>query len=248
MPFRTAARTATVLVAACLIALHSSATPASAHSGGRPSWRSAGGGSERDASRTQGPPSSAGRTPKAEPPLDGSCEKLAARQSPAYMARLKAKEYAAARDIARKTADLCLEAGDFKRAASWFQAARAVGSGPSSSAAKQQDEQFRQRYQQGLARLKARQNDVAAAEERIAAKRKLAGGAPPAEGAPSTASKTPSAAPAVPPSSGYRQRESSRLSWIAVAGGFGLLVLAAVVLVRRNAARRRDGPTTKGRK
>jgi len=148
------------------------------------------------------------------------------------MERLKATEYAGARDIARKTADVCLEAGDFKRARDWLQTARAVGGGKSNSNATQ-DEQFRRRYQEGLARLRPRQNDIAAAEARMAQSRALDRATDPGQGPGSTASKAASAAP--PFTEGLINRRLEwRLAWIVGAGGLGLFVLGAAVLLRRN--------------
>jgi hypothetical protein len=234
-------RTTIVLVAACLIASLSSAAPLARYSDrptllGRPYV-----GPELAATRTPSPRSSSGdETPNTAarsavtlPEAYGSCEELAARQALTYLDRLKAKEYSAARDLARTTADLCLEAGDFKRARDWFQTAGAVGPRQSGRDA-ERDAQWRRRYQEGLARVRPPQSDIAAAEARMAARRALDRGAAPSQGSRSTASKTASAAP---PRAGVlinRQSEWSEYVWIVAAGGFGVFVLGASVLLRRS--------------
>jgi hypothetical protein len=231
------ARTAIILVAGCLVAVQSWAAPFSAEFDGRSLMRVSYVSTELAGSRAPGSRSSfTGQVPKAAarskvmpPTSDGSCEEVSARQSSGYLERLQAKEYSAARDIARKTADVCLEAGDFKRARAWFQTARSVASGRSESTAKQ-DEQFRLRYQEGVARLRPRRRGVDVAEARMAERRAL----DPTQTPRSTASEAATVAPAVTGMLMNRQPGSARLSWIAVAGGFGLFMLGAAVLLRRN--------------
>jgi hypothetical protein len=241
------ARNAIILAAACLVAAESwGASPFQ-----RSSWRASYLGTELAATRTRNPRfSSTDGTPKAATRStvmpstgDGSCEKVAARQASAYLDRVKARDHSAAREIARKTADLCLDAGDFKRARDWFQTARAIGSGRSTSTAAQ-DEQWRRRYEQGLARLRPRDSDVAAAAEaRMAARRRLDRGTAQAR---STAWESATAAAPLAPEPIDQQLDSAHLSWIATASAFGLFVLAAAVLLRRNGAavvrRYHEGP------
>jgi hypothetical protein len=192
------ARTATIFVAACLVAAHSWGSPSPAHG-------------EEPSISTDTPTTS-----------DGSCEELAARQASAYLDRLRAKEYAAASEIATHTADACLDAGDLKQARMWFQTARALG-GRRSNGAATQDAHWRRRYEEAVARLRPRENDVAMAEKRMTARTQVGRGANQAKVAPSTASKTASADPPV--------------SLIATAGGIGVFVLSAVVLLGRKLQR-----------
>lgn len=245
-----AARTAIILVAGSLLAPLAWSAPSLSDVDRRP--RSRGSSSVLDSvvKQTFSPRfSSADQTPKpaalVPPASSGSCEDVAARQASAYLARLKAKEYAAASEIARKAADLCLEAGDLKRAARWFQTARAVGPRKSNSTA-ERDAQFRRRYQQAAARPHPRQDDVAAAEARMAARRASDRGTDPGQNVRSAASKTSAAA--APPFSGVnRQSGLARFSWIAAASGVGLFALGAVLLRRRGAAVRHRNDRMNGR-
>jgi hypothetical protein len=167
------------------------------------------------------------------PASGGSCEEVAVRQSSAYIDRLKAKEYAAASEIARKTADICLEAGDVRRAKQWFLTARGLGARRSSSSATQ-DEQFRQRYQRELARLRPREDSVAAAERRMAARQGLDPAHNPQKGASTTVSTTISAKRPVLSSEPTDQSDWAHVSGIAAMGGVGLFVIGAIALLGRN--------------
>jgi hypothetical protein len=254
MPFPPAlpARKASILVVGSLVALHSSwAAAFSPDLDRRSSLRNLYVATELAASGTPGSrssssdqaPKAAARSTVAPPPSDGSCEEVAARQASAYVERLTAKDYSAAKDIARKTADVCLEAGDYKRAKEWFQTARAVG-GRESNRTPEQDEQFRRRYQQGVARVRPPQRDLAAADGRMAERRALATGTDSVQGPRSTASKAAIAAPPVSEVPINRRLGSAQFSWIAAAGGLGLLLLGAAVLRRNGAALLRRGQRT----
>ena len=159
----------------------------------------------------------------------GSCEGLSARQSAAYMEHLNGKNYLAASEIARKTADLCLDAGDLTRARSWFQAARAFGR--QSTITPAQLEQFRRRYQEAVARVRPPQDQARAAERRP-------GYRPPERGTASQASQ-----PAASSAAGGAQQlttagsshrvAGARLPWIAAGAGLAVSMLGATVLLRR---------------
>jgi hypothetical protein len=259
-PIGFAARTAAILVAGWLVAVPSWAGAFSAPFDGPPSLRGSYVGTEMAASRTSRSrssftdqsPKAAARSTVMPPTSEGSCEEVAARQSSAYLERLKAKDHSAAREIARTTADICLEAGDFKRAAAWFQTARAVASGRSKSTAeREKDEQWRRRYQEGLWRLRPRRSTIAAAEARMAERRALDGGTDAAHRPGSAASEGVSVAPVLTGTPINQQSDWAQLPWIAVGGALGLFVLGAIVLlVRRYGAAllRRHQRRTDGRR
>jgi hypothetical protein len=241
-------RTAIMLVVGFLVPPESWATPSSPHVNGRLSARGSYIGSEFAASArsrrfsssddnanaaAQGSKAAARQT--VTPTLAGSCQELAERESAAYLDRVKARDHSAARDIARRTADRCLAAGDLKRAKDWFLTARAVGPRGSETTA-EQDEQWRRRYKEGVARQRPQQSSVAAAEARMAARRPLDARTDPALSPRWTASNADRPAPPDPHEPTNQRLDWMHRSWMAAAGGFALFGLAAAVLFRRNGA------------
>lgn len=183
------------------------------------------------------------------PARNGSCEDITARESSAYLARLKARDYAAASEIARRTADVCLDAGDLQRAKYWFQTARALGRQTDSTA--DHDEKWRRRYEQAAARVPPPQTDVASAEARLAERRTSDAKTSSQQLAASTAS-SPTSGDAT---AGLQTTDSlgfGRLSMITTAAGFGLFALGVAVLRRRNVAgvprRDRDASNSRHRR
>ena len=157
----------------------------------------------------------------------GSCEAVASRQATAYMARLQAKQYSAARDLARKTADACLEAGDLERARTWFQTARTVE--PTRSRNTADDVKWQQRYEKAVARLGGPPLHLADTAKRAALSPNPA---PPRVRRPvATNAAAPSEGTAV---AAERSFDWQGLSWIG-AGVFGVLAMGATALLRRRA-------------
>ena len=157
----------------------------------------------------------------------GSCAAVAERQGSAYMARLKAKDYAAASDIARKTADTCLEAGDIDRARTWFQTARTVG--PKTAKGRAADAQWQERYEKALVRLGSPPLHLADAEKRAAAV--VAANTARAH-VRQPAARRASATSANDGVAASRPFDWQGLFWIA-AGGLGVLGMGATALLRR---------------
>ena len=253
-----AARMAIMLVAGVLLAQQSWATPSSPDVNSRLSLPGAYLGNEFAAGIRSRPVSSTDETAKSAaqssragarattiPPTSArSCQELAERQSAAYLARVNAKEYSAARDIARATADRCLEAGDLKRARDWFLTARAVGPRPSPTTG-EEAAQWRRRYAEGLARQRPRQTDLEAAESRMAARRAPERPADLVVRPRSIASKSEVAVARASQVSSNQQVNSVQFSWIAAASGLALFVLGGALLVRRSGAALRGNQRTR---
>ena len=166
------------------------------------------------------------------PALAGSCQELAEREWAAYAARVKARDYSAAGDIARGMADRCLEAGDLKRARDWFLTARAVAP-RSSKTTVEQDLPWRRRYEQGVARQRPPQTGVEAAEARADARRAPERHADPVIHPRATAPTADLGVAHAPQVPANQQFDSMHVSWITGAFGLAVFVLGGAVLVRR---------------
>lgn len=161
------------------------------------------------------------------PASANSCEDIVRKQSDAYLAKLQAKKYPAARAIAMKTADACLAAGDLARAKGWFHTARALGSGRAKPA---EDAQWRARYNAAVARVGAQGFEQGSPRQQLAEARRRNDGTRVAD--PSAPRNVPRAQPL------KRTPAASSSSWmrptrLALLGGVTAMLATAAFWLRR---------------